>query len=210
MRGIILNDLYNILHNAKQMVLVMAIWAVCFFPGTDGSAYIVMCSVMFSMMTATTMSFDEKCNWTKYAMILPAQRRDYVFAKYVEHILFTAVGCLLGTAITVLVNAVRGRSFEAPFFIYSGVGFAVAMIFGSFFIPLLLKFGVEKARIIILGVVALPALAGWGIYYIAERNGMRISEQMLENMLKFSPILVLILVIITTLISICIFQSREF
>lgn len=34
MSGLLLKDFYTIGHNAKQMILILLIWAVCFFAGT--------------------------------------------------------------------------------------------------------------------------------------------------------------------------------
>lgn len=36
MSGLLLKDFYTIGHNAKQMILILLIWAVCFLPGRDG------------------------------------------------------------------------------------------------------------------------------------------------------------------------------
>ena len=41
MSGLLLKDFYTIGHNAKQMMLILLIWAVCFLPGRDGSTYTV-------------------------------------------------------------------------------------------------------------------------------------------------------------------------
>ena len=75
MSGLLLNDFYTIGHNAKQMILILLIWAVCFLPGRDGSTYIIMCASLCGMMTATTFTFDDKCHWEKYAMILPISKK---------------------------------------------------------------------------------------------------------------------------------------
>ena len=62
MSGLLLKDFYTIGHNAKQMMLILLIWAVCFLPGRDGSTYIIMCASLCGMMTATTFTFDDKCH----------------------------------------------------------------------------------------------------------------------------------------------------
>lgn len=53
MSGLLLKDFYTIGHNAKQMILILLIWAVCFLPGRDGSTYIIMCASLCGMMTVT-------------------------------------------------------------------------------------------------------------------------------------------------------------
>ena len=114
MSGLLLKDFYTIGHNAKQMMLILLIWAVCFLPGRDGSTYIIMCASLCGMMTATTFTFDDKCHWEKYAMILPISKKAYVLEKYVLHMIFSLLGVAAGTTVTVVANWFQGMRFKGP------------------------------------------------------------------------------------------------
>lgn len=146
MSGLLLKDFYTIGHNAKQMILILLIWAVCFLPGRDGSTYIIMCASLCGMMTATTFTFDDKCHWEKYAMILPISKKAYVLEKYVLHMIFSLLGVAAGTTVTVVADWFQGMRFKGPLWQVGLFGFGISMAVGCLFLPLLLKYGSEKGK----------------------------------------------------------------
>lgn len=210
MGGLIWNDLYNIGHNAKQMLLIVIVWGVCFYSGAEGGAYILMFSVLFSMMIVTAFSFDEKCGWTKYAMILPVKRQEYVIAKYITNTIFSLMGCLLGVILTIFVSIIKGNV-PGELIIYCGLmGVSLALVLGSMFITLLLKYGSEKARVIMLGVIAIPVLLGFLLQEFVGTFPMDIWEKLSEWGIYLFPVAALLILGITMAISIHIFEKKEF
>lgn len=170
MSGLLLKDFYTIGHNAKQMILILPIWAVCFLPGRDGSTYIIMCASLCGMMTATTFTFDDKCHWEKYAMILPISKKAYVLEKYVLHMIFSLLGVAAGTTVTVVADWFQGMRFKGPLWQVGLFGFGISMAVGCLFLPLLLKYGSEKARIILLGAVFIPIILIVALVYLARKR----------------------------------------
>lgn len=210
MSGLLLKDFYTIGHNAKQMMLILLIWAFCFLPGRDGSTYIIICGSLCGMMTATTFTFDDNCHWEKYAMILPISKKTYVLEKYVLHIIFSLLGIAVSTVVSVVANRVRGVAFEDPVWLVGLVGFGVSMAVGCVFLPLLLKYGSEKARIILLGTVIFPVILFFLLEYLMDQTGI-ISANQIETFLKWSlPPGFVVLLIISVLISLKIFEKKEF
>lgn len=212
MKGIILNDLYNILRNMKQMLFIPILWAVIFLRDSGDSAggYIVMCAFMFSMMTATGMSYDEKSNWTKYAMILPISKRSYVFAKYVDSFIFSAAGCGIAAVFAVAASLITRWELAAPLWVYCMTGISIGMIYDSLCIPFLIKYGVENARYIMIAIIGILGSIGYGIYRMAEEGIFHISIQAVEKGVWFLPAAALIAVFVTAVFSIRIFEKREF
>lgn len=210
MSGLLLKDFYTIGHNAKQMMLILLIWAFCFLPGRDGSTYIIICGSLCGMMTATTFTFDDHCHWEKYAMILPISKKTYVLEKYVLHIIFSLLGIVVSTVVSVVANRVRGVAFEDPVWLVGLVGFGVSMAVGCVFLPLLLQYGSEKARIILLGTVIFPVILFFVLEYFMDQTGI-ISANQIETFLKWSlPPGFVVLLIISVLISLKIFEKKEF
>ena len=74
MRSLILKDLYNIGHNAKSMLFMLAVLAVVLIPTSGAPAYIIVSAILCSMMIVTTFTFDDNSKWTRYAMIMPFQK----------------------------------------------------------------------------------------------------------------------------------------
>lgn len=210
MRGLIWNDLYNIGHNAKQMLLIVVIWGFCFYKGASEGSYLLLFSILFGMMTVTTFAFDEKCCWTKYCMILPIEKRDYVLAKYMVNIIFSIMGCLTGIVLTAAITIIQGSLSGEKILKFAVNGISLALLLGSVFIPLLLKYGAEKARVIMLGVIALPVLLGFLLNRITgtfwEDAWMVISRGGAYTLLIFA----LLVMGITMVISIHIFEKKEF
>lgn len=210
MKGLILNDLYNIGHNAKQMLLVVAVWGLCFASGASIGAYIMLFSVLFCMMTATTFSFDEKCGWTKYAMVLPIAKRDYVLAKYIINFIFSLMGSLVGMVLTLVVNQIQGKTLDGNIGVFCMIGICISLLLGDVFIPLLIKFGAEKARIILVAAILIPVGIGFCLQRFMVKMGIALPSGMVEKMIYFLPVAVLILTAITLFISIGIFNRKEF
>lgn len=210
MRGLMLNDLYNIGHNAKQILLIVVVWGICFAGSSDTGSYLVMFPVLFCMMTATTFSFDEKCGWTKYAMVFPVTRRDYVLEKYLVNFLFSLAGTLIGVALTLAANAVRGKEMDGSLGIYAMIGICIGLLVGGVFIPLLFRFGAEKARLILVAAVLIPV----GIYvllqHLLEEMDIVLTQQMIEDMIYVLPVGAVILSVVTFFISVHIFSGKEF
>lgn len=209
MRGLMLNDLYNIGHNAKQMLLIVVIWAFCFASGSDSGTYMIMYSVIFCMMTATICSFDEKSGWAKYAMVLPVSKRDYVLAKYMINLIFALVGCLTGIVVTLVANWIQGKKMEVSLWGISILGICIGVFLGSVLIPLLLQFGTEKARIIMVGMIAIPILIGLVLEDIMEKMNITISAEVVEKIIYAIPVAILPFVVLAFFISVHIFEKKE-
>ena len=147
MKGLILKDLYNIGHNARTMLLVLVVLGVCLAPTTGLTGYQTTCALMCAMMVVTTFSFDDMAGWMSYALVLPVSRREIVRAKYLVLAIFCTVGDLLGGAAGALVMVLLGQPLPplgemAALLLF---GWALAYLTGSASIPLLLRFGAEKA-----------------------------------------------------------------
>lgn len=99
MKSLILKDLLNIGHNAKSMFFMLLVFACITIPQGGAETCIVASGILCSMMVITTFSFDEQSKWTKYAMIMPVSKKDYVISKFIVLAIFSLVGVLVGTVL---------------------------------------------------------------------------------------------------------------
>ncbi|MCI8327267.1 MAG: ABC-2 transporter permease [Lachnospiraceae bacterium] len=211
MKGFILNDLYHISNMIKQTLLIVVVWGFAFANGSGSGAYMPMFTILFCMMgMATVFATDEKCGWMKYAMIFPVSKRDYVLAKYIVNFIFALSGCLTGIVLTVLVNQVREVAMKESMYLRSLIAVGIGMIFGSVFIPLMIKYGTEKARIILLGIVMIPVLLGYFLQRLLEDMRIEIAVDLLERGVYLLPAAAILLTVVTYVISARIFERREF
>jgi ABC-2 type transport system permease protein len=193
MKSLILKDLYNIGHNAKSMLLILILFA-CFIYSFDVSGYIFICAILCSAMIITTFAFDDSSKWTRYAMVMPVSKKDIVAAKFIV----LAIFCLLGSLFGLVVGSVCGVAAKKITLDLAGIGellsttltaLAISIVFGSLSIPLLFKFGAEKARLLMLVSFFIPALIVAGIYKLLVILGVQFTDQLSYILLCCSPII---------------------
>ncbi|MBF4695253.1 ABC-2 transporter permease [Fusibacter ferrireducens] len=216
MKSLILKDLYNIGHHSRSMLLMLLIFGVIFLPTNGLISYVIMCCVMCSMMIVTTFAFDENAKWTKYAVIMPVSKNQIVLSKFIVLLIFTVIGTLVGS----IVGGIGGALIQV--FDYarledwinlittSGIGLVIAFFFGSIVIPLLYKYGAEKARVLSLVAFVLPVVACVGLYKVLLTLGFVFSDRLVFTGMMLSPVLVLIWSIFMYKISCKIFGQQEF
>lgn len=215
MKSLILKDLYNISHNSKVMLAMLLLFAFITLPqgGTEG--YTVMCCLLCSMMVVTTFSFDENSKWTKYALVLPLSKKDYVLSKFIILLIFSLIGAafglVFGTVIGIVLHKFTGNLVEMLLYqlFIALVGLALSVTFGSFTIPLLFKYGAEKARMMMLLSFGLPAVLFFGIYKLLDTLGIPVTDQAFMMGLRFSPFAAVIIVCLMYKISYTVFLKKE-
>ena len=84
------------------------------------------------------------------------------------------------------------------------------MAVGCLFLPLLLKYGSEKARIILLGAVFIPIILIVALVYLAEKTGAISTDEIAVVFQWGIPPVFIALLIISVLISQKIFEKKEF
>ena len=136
MRSLILKDLYNIGHNAKSMLFMLAVLAVVLIPTSGAPAYIIVSAILCSMMIVTTFTFDDNSKWTRYAMIMPLSKKNLVAGKYVVMAIFCVIGSLFGLIVSMIAGlALRKMTFEIEgiieLLILALVALALSLVSGS-------------------------------------------------------------------------------
>lgn len=215
MKSLIIKDLYNIGHNAKSMLFMLLVFAFVFIPYSGPEAYIITSGVLCSMMVITTFSFDDHSKWMKYAMVTPISKKDLVASKFIVLLIFSAVGVVFGLVIGciggILVYKIDYSNVSSlltlPF--VTLVGLVVAEIFGSVSIPLLFKFGAEKARILSLISFIFPAVVCFGTYELLRFFGITFTDLLIFILLCSSPVIALVWNLLMYKISYVIFSKRE-
>ena len=92
---------------------------------------------------------------------------------------------------------------------YKRQGLAIGIFFGSLVIPLLFKFGAEKARMLSIAAFAAPTAIGLGLYRLLAVFGISISDKFVTKLLYLSPLLVILWAYLMYRISLRIFQNQD-
>lgn len=211
MRGLIYKDLYNLKKYMRQLVFIIAAMAVLFGMQDSGSSFLGVYTVMVSMMVViSSMSYDEFAKWDKFVLTMPVSRKTLVGSKYLLGLLVTAGGSLIAIALGLIIGIVTRRGTSADDLIGIAACFFVCLLLLSILLPLLYKFGVEKARMMILAVAMLPTLG----VILFSRMGLPFGEIFTDtvvNVLLFAaPAAVLLLFGLSYLLSVSIVNKKEF
>lgn len=148
-KGLLIKD-YNLMKNQGQFFLTVILIGIMFcvtrFSLTFLTGYVTM---MFSFFTLSTLSYDEYENGAAYLFTLPVSRKDYVREKYVFGFLVSILPCVVTSAAAYLIETVRG---SAPDFLEclsrAAAILVAAVLLQALEIPIYLKFGPEKGRIV--------------------------------------------------------------
>ena len=204
MKGLLIKD-YKLMLGQKSFLGIAALMAVLYLTiYKDPIVAVVFITVMCTMFTVSTLSYDEYENGMAYLFTLPISRNTYVLEKYA----FALVNCIV-TGVIMYAMAygsikVRGLAISQSD-MYSGLAGAcfVSIIMISYMIPLYIKFGIEKSRIVSAsGMAAIFLILYLGIKISKERNGSIL--KIVNRAEKLSDGIVILLIFAVSVIIICI------
>ena len=216
MKSLILKDMYNMIHNMKSLLLMLFVFLFITVPQGGAEAYVITCCILCAMMVVTTFNFDENAKWEKYAMIMPISRKDLVLSKFAVLLLFCLFGMVFGGVLGVAGGSVMGRfhilslSEWQELLAVCLAGMAISFFLGSIVIPLLFKFGAEKARALMLAAFLIPVLLCLGVYYLVKNLGVALTDTVILTLTCISPVVLLLWTAAMYRISFGIFKKAEF
>lgn len=219
MKGLLIKD-FMLLKNQLRFFAI-AVLIVFLFPLaglTDASFMVMYGTVMFSMFSLSSITYDEYENGAPYLFALPISRNGYVREKYVFGLLLTLIpGIVLGS-VSILFTAFRSPETDIREVLFLIV-FAcfMSLLFQAVMIPLQLKFGGDKSRIAMLMVVGAGLITA-----VLVLKGMQAAhfdlDAALQQLERASALTILgtggvimgILLLLSGLISTGIMRKKEF
>ncbi len=210
MLGLIKKDFLLIKANSKSMAIIFVIYLMLAFQGTFDVTFIV--PLIGIMLFISTFSYDDFNNWNSYAVTLPDGRKNVVRAKYIASIILTIILGILSLTIGVGIGYAKTNSINLDEIISSLMGTILSsVIIISLLYPIVFKFGATNGRIILFAVVF--GIAGI-IGIISNFADMTFVINMVNKLDNYSfiviPMLSIILLGISYLISNKIYQNKEF
>ena len=210
MLGLIKKDFLLIKANLKSMAIIFIVYLILAFQGTFDVTFIV--PLIGIMLFISTFSYDDFNNWNSYAVTLPNGRKNVVRAKYIASIILTVILGVIALAIGVGISYTKTNSINLDEIISSLMGTMLSsVIIITLLYPIVFKFGATNGRIILFAVVF--GIAGIGAL-IAQFVDMTFIINMINRLDSYAlvaiPIISVILLGISYLISNKIYQSKEF
>lgn len=207
MKGLIIKDIFALRQQGKILLALLVFYAVYSVVFQNLSMLAAITVLLCVMLPVTTMAYDEKSKWDKYALSMPIPRKAIVLSKYLLAILaeFLAVIIvgILGGAIVFFTGEMAIGEMLVMILAIGGVG----LFFLALILPILFKFGVEKARFIMLLVLFVPSML---VMMLPQLGLEPPSLQTLRFLGYLSPLIVAGLLLVSVKISIGIYNRKEF
>lgn len=210
MLGLIKKDFLLIKANLKSIIIIFVIYIMLAFQGTFDVTFII--PLIGIMLFISTFSYDDFNNWNSYAVTLPDGRKNVVRAKYIASIILTIILVAIALVIGIGISYTKTNSINLDEIISSLMGTMLSsVIIISLLYPIVFKFGATNGRIILFAVVF--GIAGIGALiaqFIDMTPIINIINELDNYLLIVIPIISIILLGISYLISNKIYQSKEF
>jgi len=109
-----------------------------------------------TLVTVSSMAYDEQAKWTKFAAATPVGRKGVVGGKYLLPLVVIPASALVTAAVEAAL-CLTGRTQEdlLEALLVTLICSAVAVLLNALILPLLFKFGTEKARVLFLLLFAV-------------------------------------------------------
>ena len=164
MKGLLLKDIINLKQQGKLYIFIIAIWLAIAIASRDGNFFGGVMTMFTILVPISAAAYDDKAKWDRFALTMPISRWDLVLSKYLLALICSVVTAFLSEIVMVIITGdILSSLLQSAAYVMAGM-FLVSLI-----LPFIFKFGVEKARLIMMAVVLIPTVL------ITAISGMDIS-----------------------------------
>ncbi len=200
MKAVILGDLMVIKSQAKSVLLVLVVWLAITVYNKSGLFFSALSVVYAMMLPLTCIAAYEKSRFDRYLFTAPVSRTSAAMGHYV----FSIICALCLAAIGFAASVALGMSVREAVY-SSSACFCIGIVMVSVLLPVIYKFGTEKARLTMMAVFVLFLLA-FGLLL----GALDVDMDSLGDALILLPALTLIVLAASAAVSVGIYKRREF
>ena len=203
MKGLILKDLINLKRQTKTMIILIIFYFVLALTNENSSMFSGMILILFAMLPTTAISYDERANWDKYGLTMPISRVDMVLSKYILGFILSSIALIICFIVQIFIN----KSISKETIGITLLLFCISLFYTTIVLPIVFKLGVEKGRMLMTLVLFIPFTI---IMLLPKFITTPPTEEMLIKILYASPVIIIVLYILSILLSISIYKKKEF
>lgn len=166
MKGLLKNNFYAALSNAKMFSIVMVLLGICVIAKKQDVqgvliGYMLLGMAGFPVIAIAGLRKENASKWSKYKLTAPVRRIDIVKSYFLSELFGLAAGMMFAGIAVILSILLHGSVFDkdTDIFMVFVVGIGLSLFMGAIFFPLFYLAGEEGAEALI--VVSL--LAGVGV-----------------------------------------------
>ena len=178
MSGLILKDFLILRKTLRSYLLFVAVYSAVassgFWSASFMGGFIIM---MLAILPMNVFAYDKQAKWDTYGLALPVSRTKTVAARYLTVLVLTAVSVALSAALGAALSLL-GRMEEtfAEYLLTCTVMAVLALLTNAMMLPLLYKFGSERARMMLFGVMGTIVLVG--VVVLAPLGGIELLKSL--------------------------------
>lgn len=216
MLGLIEKDLRLTLIR-KQTLLIFFAVALIMGISMEGSFIIGYLTILATIVAVGTISYDEFDNGFAFLMTLPFNRKTYVKEKYLFSLILAVLAWCFGVILNCIGNLIRHDSIalmdRLPILL---VLLPALYLSAAVMIPLQLKYGSEKSRIVLFTFFGIIAILIFASKKISENSD--VFARLITSLEGLSPFVLLAVIVLVCLLltfasylwSIRIIKKKEF
>lgn len=217
MKGLIIKDLINLKKNFKIMSGLAILYGLMAVSSGNPSFFTNMFTMVFAILTLSIYSYDDLAKWDGFALTMPVSKDNMVQSRYFMMLLLTLFGSAVSLVFSFIMNGMLKRDSIIEDLQGIGIGATLVILFYSILLPIITKFGVEKARLFILMIFMIPFMIITIVSRSIENGELMVPERLiatgnklLNNLEFILPLILLIALRISYLISRNIYRRKEF
>lgn len=181
MKALFIKDI-KLLKSQRQFFGAILLMLIIFTVVQDNFSFAISyVTLMFGILTITTMGYDDLENGMCYLLTMPVSRKKYVREKFLFGIGTSLCGLISSSVFALAVTTIKGGSFQWEEWVATASA-CVLIITVTLAVttPLQLKFGSEKSRMAFLAVYGVGFLGVFAVMKFCKAAGIDIA-QVLES-----------------------------
>ena len=172
MTGLILKDFLILRKTLRTYLLFILVYVGLAFSGVWKPQFVAgFVAVMISVLPMNVFAYDKQAKWDTYGLALPVGRTKTVAARYLCVLLL----CLFTVVLEFVAGAVMlaaGKLEDIGEYLVTGaVCGLLAVLVNAVMLPFLYKFGPDRARIVMIGVMGVIG-AGVAAFLVGPLDGI--------------------------------------
>lgn len=177
MKGLLVKDFRLMKGQKNFLVLLFILIAFVFISGMDASFFMGYLPFLLMIAAMSTITYDEFDNGMAFLMVLPISRKLYVQEKYLFGGVLGFTGLASAFVLFLISEINKGSSMTFTQYVLLFLCFlAFVILFLCLMIPIQLKFGSEKGRIVLF-IIFFGII---GMVYLVSKITDKIPAQVIE------------------------------
>lgn len=205
MTGLVLQKFLS-LKKAMQFYLFFIIFYGIIGVVSGNISFVSGFLVLFSSFIPISVFFvEERSKWDLYANVMPVTRKQIVRSQYAFYGVILCVVLLFDVIVSVAEIMTGKESLIDAIQINYGF-LAISILVQLIMIPIFIKFGSTVAQVAIAAICMIPTLT---IIILSKLNVPLPSLQRIKELLPYSPILLILLALLSYYTSLYFYQKKD-